>query len=73
MFGNVRVPCAHLCAVPTAGQQGEEVLQFPLSRRGDGAMKMHSKSWDRAEQSSCSMISNPAIADSPPAAKVCRE
>lgn len=32
-------------------------------------MKMHSKVWDRAEQSLCSMISNPAIADSPPKAK----
>lgn len=45
----MRVPFAHLCAVLMAGQQGEEGLQFPLSRCGGGAMKLHSKAWDRAE------------------------
>lgn len=69
----MRVPYAHLCAILMAGQRGGEVLQFPLSRCGDGAMKMHSRAWDGAEQSSCSMINNPAIADSPSVAKACRE
>jgi len=31
-----------------AAQRGEEVLRFPSSRRGDGAMKMHSKAWNGA-------------------------